>query len=300
MVDLSDNPARFSSGADWGSPSFSVDCSRVNSAVSTQHNLSFYGLVNGGEIFWASPPADFELSAGQIHVWAFSLDRSSASHAHFAASLSVDERERAGRFRFDVHRDRFIVGRGVLRGVLGRYLGITADQIQFVYGSNGKPALSKGADEIRFNLAHSRDLALLAVARNFDLGVDVELIRPIPDAAELVERFFSPSENALFQNLPEQERPVAFFNLWTRKEALLKGTGEGIACSLRSVQVSFLPGEPARLIKVEDRPGENQRWRLHDLKPAGGFSAALAFETAGPEVSCWSWPNSFDGRVEEE
>jgi 4'-phosphopantetheinyl transferase len=142
---------------------------------------------------------------------------------------------------------------------------------------------------IGFNLAHTDNLALLAVRAGGEIGVDVEQVRPIPDMEELVARFFSANENALFKTLPVKLRGAAFFNLWTRKEAWLKATGEGIASSLRSVEVSFLPGEPACLVRIEGKPEEPGRWRLEDLKPAPGFAAAVAIPGEATEVSCRRW-----------
>jgi 4'-phosphopantetheinyl transferase len=201
------------------------------------------------------------------------------------------------RFRFDVDRNRFIAGRGLLRSILSQYLNTKPGGLEFVYGANGKPSLSdKTADPgIRFNLAHSENLALMAVVRGRDLGVDVERIRPIPDVEQLVARFFSPGENAAFRALPEDQRLVAFFNLWTRKEAWLKATGEGISQSLRLVEVSFLPGEPARLINIEGIQDEAARWHLLDLKPAVDFAAALACRSGETEVNCWRWPGHLKG-----
>ncbi|HEV2393476.1 MAG TPA: 4'-phosphopantetheinyl transferase superfamily protein [Verrucomicrobiae bacterium] len=179
--------------------------------------------------------------------------------------MSDDEIQRAGRFHFEQHRNRFIAGRGLLRAVLARYLCAAPKQIKFAYGTNGKPCLAKstGGDNLEFNLAHSEDVALLAVTRTFPVGIDVERIRPMPDAAELVARFFSPRESAIFRGLPSEEQSSAFFSLWTRKEALLKATGEGIGHLLNQVEVSFLPGEPVRIIRM---PEGFQRSLQHALQ----------------------------------
>jgi 4'-phosphopantetheinyl transferase len=157
--------------------------------------------------------------------------------------------------------------------------------LEFCYGPQGKPALAGvwSASGWHFNLAHSLDLALLAVTRSGPVGVDVERIRPLRDVDQLVSRFFSPRESAAFQALPAEQKPDAFFRLWTRKEAWLKATGEGIAESLGRVEVSFLPGEPARLLSLPGGPAALSGWRLHDLDPGPGFIAALAVVAgAGP------------------
>jgi len=237
------------------------------------------------KILWPSPPPQLSLEQSAPHVWAARLDVPAAARANFASTLSPLETERAARFHFARHRDRFIAARGLLRSLLGHYLQIVPSKIEFDYGPNGKPLLpgAFAKEQLHFNLTHSEDLALIAVARGEPVGVDVERIRTLSDADELVSRFFSVRENASFQKLPESQRPAAFFNLWTRKEAWLKATGEGIGHLLNRVEVSFLPGEPASLLSL---PGElyvNAPWTLQDLAPAPGFAAALAFP--GPQRS---------------
>ena len=265
-----------------------------HSAVSRIPVLREFDIVDPSQISWSLPPAGFTLGLDQIHVWAAPLDLSPDDLDELASMLSAAERERAMRFRFDLHRNRFIAGRGLLRAALGQYLNTQPGRVEFVYGPNGKPSLSQTAagTGIRFNLAHSEDLAVLAVMRDRDVGIDVERVRPIPEVEQLVARFFSVRENAAFQALPEEQRAVAFFNLWTRKEAWLKATGEGIARSLRRVEVSFLPGEPARLIHIEGSEEEAARWRLFAFKPAEDFVAALACQSCETEVNCWRWPGA--------
>ena len=185
---------------------------------------------------------------------------------------------RANKFKFEKHRSRFIAGRGMLRAILGQYLHARPADLRFDYLSNGKPVLSGefASAGIHFNLAHTADLALVAVTRIGMVGVDVESVRPVKNVDELVARFFSPRENDLFQKVPEDEKPAAFFNLWTRKEALLKATGEGITRSLSLVEVSFLPGEPARLLAISGDAEAGEGWGLRELAPATGFTGAVA------------------------
>src|SRR5262249_10949243 len=161
------------------------------------------------------------------------------------------ERERATRFVRDVHRERFIVAHGVLRLILARYLDRPAGSLQFKLGPNGKPELAGDLLEtLYFNLAHSENLALVAVGTNSSIGVDVERVRCLDNFDELVGRFFSHREASVFHGLNAELKPQAFFNLWTRKEAWLKATGEGIGHSLNRVEVTFLEGDGARLLKL--------------------------------------------------
>jgi 4'-phosphopantetheinyl transferase len=239
-------------------------------------NLSRFMAPN--DILWPLPSARCLLGASDVHVWAGHLTLQLEPLNRLAAILSEEEQLRATRFHFELHRNRFTAARGILRLLLSTYLDCAPDELQFEYGANGKPALIGrfAGSSLFFNLAHSENLALIAVTRLGQIGVDVEQIRPVVDADELVARFFSPRENTQFQQLSADEKKIAFFNLWTRKEAWLKATGEGIAHSLNRVEVTFMPGEPARLLALPNCSEPGERWHIRELSPAPGFVGALA------------------------
>jgi 4'-phosphopantetheinyl transferase len=239
-------------------------------------NRSRFTMPN--DILWPLPSAQPVLGATDVHVWAAHLDVCPEALAGLAAILDEAESARATRFRFERHRNRFIAARGVLRSILGTYLDYAPDELQFEYGAKGKPALTGRFAEssLSFNVAHSEDLALVAVTHIGPIGVDVEQVRPMADADQLVARFFSPRENAQFHTLTADQKAVAFFNLWTRKEAWLKATGEGIAHSLNQVEVPFLPSEPATLLALPQCSDSSLRWALRELLPAPGFVGAVA------------------------
>ena len=229
---------------------------------------------------FCSPDSVASLSDKDVHVWSFGLDCSPAELTNLKSILYEEERDRADRFRFDTHRHRFIKGRGMSRFILSHYLDLAPDKIEFKYGAHGKPGLAEPHADLAFNLSHSEDLAFLAITRAGPIGVDVESIRTLDDFDALVSRFFSPAENEVFEKLPVEQKPTAFFNLWTRKEAWLKATGLGISQHLTRVEVSFLPVSPARFVSV---PAESQGdWFLYQLNSPPGFTAALAtgFEPA--------------------
>jgi 4'-phosphopantetheinyl transferase len=207
--------------------------------------------------------------------------------------LSAEELSRAARFHFEVHRNRFITGRALVRAVLGRYLGVEPTQVEFAYGPNGKPVLAGrfASAALHFNLAHSANLALLAVTAAGPIGVDLEHIRPLDDFEELVARFFSPRESAAFQALPPAQRPAAFYNLWTCKEALLKATGEGIASLLNRVELSVLPAAPVSLLALPAQFGVPNDWTIHELCPCREFAAALAVKATNISLQCWRRPD---------
>lgn len=193
------------------------------------------------------------------------------------AVLSPDERARADRFVHDGDRRRFVMARARLRELIGERLGVAPQSVQFGYGAYGKPSLATLHHDIRFNIAHSEDLAVYAFASGVELGVDVERLRVIDDAARLVARF-SPRERRAYESLPPGDRPVGFLNCWTRKEAFIKATGQGLSLPLDSFDVTLTPGKPAEILRVGTMRGAKCGWRLQSFSPAQGFVAALVHE----------------------
>ncbi len=229
------------------------------------------------------------LAAGEVHVWAVSLDVAAAYIHQVDPSLSADERLRAESFRFDRHRTRFVARRAALRALLADYLNVTAAAVTFVYGPNGKPALAPafGDHHLSFNLSHSEHLAVIAVAIDRAIGVDVEMIKPLDDFEAIASRFFTEKENLALHSVPPSKRLRAFFNCWTRKEAVVKASGEGLTRPLDSFEVSLAPDEPARLLAwTATDPG----WSLQAFTPEAGFVAAVAAPGTDWSVRCREWP----------
>ncbi len=246
----------------------------------------------GLEPSWPPPPAHLTLAEDEVHVWRAHLDLAPAQVRELLRTLTPDERARARRFRFRRDRDRFIVARGVLRAILGRYLGVDPGRLRFRYSPYGKPALADEFEDegIRFNLAHSQGIALYAVSRGRDVGVDVEYVRADLADERIAERFFSPREVAMLRAVPAEQRREAFFHCWTRKEAYVKARGEGLSLPLDQFDVSLAPGEPAALLSTPGDPPEVTRWSLRALDPGPGYIAALAVEGNGWRLRCWQWP----------
>ena len=238
----------------------------------------------------AAPP----LAASEVHVWVAVLD--ALPVGAYIGLLSPDEAARADRFHFARDRQRFVGARGLLRELLGCYVDVDPSALLFAYGPRGKPYLAADSrpDRVRFNVSHSGGLALLAFARERELGVDLELERPVPEAESIAERYFSPREGAELGRLPPAERPRAFFRCWTRKEAFIKATGDGLSRPLDAFDVTLAPREPARLLRVEGEPEEAARWWMEGLEPAEGFAGALAVEGRPARLACWKWDHSLE------
>jgi 4'-phosphopantetheinyl transferase len=241
---------------------------------------------------WRVPSCRPPLEPQQVHVWRVPLDIPASVRTALHETLSPDERDRAGRYRFDRDRNRFTVGRGVLRLLLGSYLGIPPDRPRLCYGAQGKPALANegGEWDLQFNLSHSQGLALVAFSPGRALGVDLEQIRPDLAEDRIAESFFSRQEVATLRALPPEQQAEAFFACWTRKEAYIKALGGGLSISLDSFDVSLAPGAPAALLRVRDDPGEASRWSLRELDPGPGFAGALVVEGHGWQLERWQIP----------
>jgi 4'-phosphopantetheinyl transferase len=238
---------------------------------------------------WHEPALHPALSDNEIHIWVTSLDRPAAQVSNLSRNLSPDESHRASRFRFEKDRDHFIVARGVLRALLGGYLGLGPRELRFSYNAYGKPSLAPaaGSPTLDFNLSHSHELALLAFTRARRVGVDLEFIRPDFATHEIAQRFFSKQETDALRSLSSDLRTEGFFNCWTRKEAYVKARGEGLSHPLDKFCVSLTPGEPASLLSIKGRPTEVNRWHLHNLPVATGYAAALALETPHATLKLW-------------
>jgi 4'-phosphopantetheinyl transferase len=166
---------------------------------------------------------------------------------------------------------------------------VSADphSLHFSFGPKGKPELTNGGG-LQFNISHSAERVVVAVTTTWPLGVDVEQIRPMEDAADIARRFFSPNEVQAFEDLGEEQRLEGFFNCWTRKEALIKAVGEGVFVSLDRFDVSLTPGEPARLVTLDGQPADPESWHLIHLEPEVAMVGALATPARPGRVRGWA------------
>ena len=209
-------------------------------------------------------------------MWAVRLLAPECAVDLFRRILSPDECARASRLRFFALNRSYVISTGSLRALIGKYLGTDAARVRFEFGHKGKPRVASN-QELCFNASHSGSLALFAFTRGCELGIDLEQIRILSNVNEIATQFFCPGEAVQLLSLPDSERLHAFFRCWTRKEAYLKATGEGLSASLDQLQVAFRPRDACRIIHCGNDPSTPQQWALHNLKPAPGFAAALAY-----------------------
>jgi 4'-phosphopantetheinyl transferase len=240
---------------------------------------------------WTPVPHAPPLAADVVHVWQAQLDASRPLVARLETMLDDGERERANRFHFPRDGQRYIVGRGRLRLLLGDYLGVDPAKVSLRSTSSGKPELigEHGQSGVRFNVAHSDGLILYAVVRSRDVGVDVERVRPDLEWDDLAARYFAPCEVAELMALPADEQRRAFFVCWTRKEAYVKALGCGLSVPLDRFAVTLAPDWPAAIVHTDHDPAQHSRWELRELSPAPGYVGTVAVEGHGWQLWCGRW-----------
>lgn len=222
----------------------------------------------------------------EVHIWRANLQDTDAIETYYFL-LSPDEQEKANRFYFQKDRDRYVMARGILRYILSRYLDLPPQDLQFRYSPTGKPSLAHFSDPpLCFNLSHSGQLALYAVARR-NVGIDVEQICLERDCEGIAERFFAASEQADLNRLSPDLRHQAFFNGWTRKEAFLKATGQGLTISLDQIVVSLTPNAPAQILHIGWNPAEASQWSIQALNVGIEYTAAVV--AAGQDWKIVTW-----------
>lgn len=241
-------------------------------------------------ILFDLPPRNLDVLNGDVHVFCATLDAAPPRLEQLAGTLSADERDRVSRFVFERDRTRFVVGRGILREILGWLLHVEPAQLAFAYGSYGKPRLAAPLNDriLHFNLAHSDGLVVYAISAHHEVGIDVERIRPVRGAEEIAARFFSTSENTELYSVPEKQRTGAFLNCWTRKEARLKAIGIGISELSNQSEALPLSSQSRSALLPGIDPPVLSRLCSFSLKPARHYTGAVSAE-CGRCPRCWKW-----------
>ena len=253
----------------------------ANAAIASLLEPGSYGQIHRRTF---SPPSNvvlFQNSA--VEVVHAMLDEPLGVARELESIVSTSERDRAIRFASDLHRRRYIVARARLRLLLAARLGAAPETIEFAYGERGKPTLGRRfADSgLRFNVSHSENVAVYAFAVGREVGVDVEAVHVLNDADSIAARFFSRRENEAYLTLDPSDRPLGFFNCWTRKEAFIKAIGDGLYHPLDRFDVSLSPGERAELLRVGDTPGNGCGWKLYSFPVFTGFVGAVVVQEPG-------------------
>jgi 4'-phosphopantetheinyl transferase len=240
---------------------------------------------------WPLPPADLAPRTGELSAFLVDLRAARKRLPELTAAFTDRERERAALFATEEWRERWSAARGTLREILGTAAGTPPAAVRFRYGGHGKPELdpssSPRARELRFNISHSGELALVALAR-VEVGADIEHRKP-RRTDDIARRFFAPGEQQRLFAFSGRERESAFFRLWTCKEAFLKATGEGLSRSTRSYEIE-LTASSARLLWANGLPDAAGRYGVFPLDPGNGYAAAIVAAAQGLTLRRFRWP----------
>jgi len=243
-----------------------------------------------GELHWRRETPK-KMMPNEIHVWRASLDLSNSKRENLLGLLSDEELMRVGRFHFVKDQYRYITARGILRKILGSYLGERPQKLRFEYTAKGKPILAQfsGYGSFHFNLSHSDTQAIYAFSAAHNIGVDIERIRDGIEIEQIAYKYFSQKEIKTLINTQPGKRTELFFQYWTRKEAYLKAKGEGISAAMGSIDVSSLDGKILTQVKLADNGKKNECWLVQDLFPGKNYAAAIAFEGGVKDLSYWHY-----------
>ncbi len=209
--------------------------------------------AGGPPTCWATPDGVIELAADDVHVWRAQLDAGPCPSAQEVAAL--------------------VAG---LLGVLGHY-------------RHDEAGPAAGAQSLRFSISCSAAVALVAVTRGRALGIHVDAVCRRVDLEQVAAHFFTRLENEHLAALAGPARQVAFFALWTAKEAFVKATGEPPVCALEHSDVTLRPGPPLELTALRGRPEEAALWSLRSIDAGAGHVAALAVNGRIASVATWQW-----------
>jgi 4'-phosphopantetheinyl transferase len=238
----------------------------------------------GNSLLWTRADTRPVLAGNELHVWRASLELSPSLFRRVENTLNADEKERAERFLVPQATEHFVSARGILRDLLGMYLGIAPAKVKLSYGAQGKPSLSPAHNsEISFSVSHSHGVGLFAFDSGSEIGVDVEQVKPNFRGMEIASHFFSEEEIAGLAQLPPALKNEGFFGCWTRKEAYVKAHGQGLSIPLRSFTVSFADKE--QLLRDE----KGAVWSCYALEPALGFSAAVVAAGENWKLRYYDW-----------
>jgi len=236
-----------------------------------------------------------KLERNSVHVWTVYLRKERCNIERLLQYLSTDEIERAKKFRFEKDKKRFVTVRSILRNILCSYLDILPSDIEFCYNQFGKPRISEAINmrKISFNASYSHNIALIAIALERDIGIDIEWIYRDCEHVEIANEFFSERERNVFLKLPNESKVEAFYKCWTRKEALVKAIGKGLSFSLKDFDVSFAQNDRVRILDIRSSDQKAVDWNLIDINPGLAYQAALAVKGDIGTLRYYTWNDKY-------
>ncbi|MBS1551822.1 MAG: 4'-phosphopantetheinyl transferase superfamily protein [Bacteroidetes bacterium] len=223
-----------------------------------------------------------KINKNEIHIYRTRTDLTLNELSVYEKYLSADERIKAGRYKFDHLKNNYTACRGFLREIISGYTGMRPGEIEFSYSEFGKPFLN--GSNIRFNVSHSGKAGIIAVNSDDELGIDIELIREVPDLLTLSRRFFSKTEIAELNKSDSSKITNSFFYCWTRKEAFIKALGTGLQHPLNSFSVTTGENSEPRIIETDNDVNEAGKWKIYDLKAFRDYISSLAIRALNKNI----------------
>jgi 4'-phosphopantetheinyl transferase len=254
--------------------------------------------VNYREELWQRPLDQFALSTRLVHIWRINLSQPDSVVDEMSEILTEEELNRADRYAFSGLKEHFIVSRGALRTLIGAYQGVNPARVEISTHASGKPYVVPVSDSapLRFNLAHSNELAICAFTLESEIGIDLEHIRAFPDAEQIAAPVFSPRENALLKAMPAEQKAETFFHIWVRKEAYVKSMGLDLSTDLCDIEVGTLTEISGPLTIFNEKDQGSKPWSLCDVYPGQEYVAAVAMAGGDWSATYLTWdPSLFDG-----
>ncbi len=220
------------------------------------------------------------LKPGTIHIWLIEIDDQTHDVLSLEKQLSPEEIERSRHYRFEPDRFRFVIRRGILRQLLGRYIGVVPGDIKYISNSNGK--LSLPLHPLQFSVSHSQNRIAYAFSLDQDIGVDIEQVKQLPDLAQMVKTWFSLEECTGIFSLDPSDQLESFYHVWTQKEAFIKVSGEGLSFPLGDFSVSTDPHNSGRLLSIKN--GDISQWNMVCMPEPGWRVAVCIHSKSAPKV----------------
>ncbi|WP_052143796.1 4'-phosphopantetheinyl transferase family protein [Wocania ichthyoenteri] len=217
------------------------------------------------------------LTSNLAHLWQVNFSQQLNNISFFLSLLSVSEKEKASRFRFKKDENQFIISRGVLRILSAQYLNICAKKIVFEYGEYGKPEFDFNSN-LKFNISHSGDMAVLAFVLNYDIGADIEKIKDNFDVLDIASNYFSKAEIDTLKKLPKEKHVNSFYRCWTRKESFIKAKSLGLTFPLDSFSVCINSGKKTELLETKWDEAEKNTWKLFTFSPHQNYIGAVSIK----------------------
>jgi len=248
----------------------------MQSCISVSNLAATGKQIGTADDMQPTAPKRIPLDDAAIEIWLARLDLDTDQVRQCEVHLSQDELLRANRFHFERDRRRFIAARATLRILLGGCLAIKPDAIALGYTRNGKPFIADHAASVHFNVSHAHERALYAISKSCALGVDIEYLNRDIDYSGLAERFFTNREYAALQRIPESGRKRAFFSCWTRKEAVIKATGDGLSLPLDQFEVTVEPDAEPRILIFAAATQRIPDWTLYAADVGNDYIATVA------------------------